>query len=57
MPIEALPLAGALGAEVRGVNLARLDNKAFAAVLVRRGKTIAPTRSGKYSDNVRPVCP
>ena len=32
MPIEALPLAGALGAEVRGVNVARLDDKIFAVV-------------------------
>ena len=32
MSIEALPLAGAVGAEVCGVNVARLDDKDFAIV-------------------------
>ena len=33
MPIEIVPTGAALGAEIRGVNLARpLDNTAFAAI-------------------------
>ena len=32
MPVETLPIAGACGAEIRGVNVAQMDEQTFAEV-------------------------
>ena len=58
MPIETLRLAGALGAEVRGVNIAQMDDQTFRdvnqallehGVIYFRGQTISPDQQVAFA--------